>query len=259
MFCSQATTGNQGRRACFVFQDEALRVFTSLNIFQALAHRIFGVFSHNAWARHVFAVFCIVRNRVIHVSDTAFIDQINDQLQFMQAFKVRHFRCITSFDQRFETSLNQFNRTTAQHSLFTEQVCFCLFAEVGFDDTGTAATIRHCIRQSDVAGRAGFILIDSDQVRHAATLSISTAYGVAWCFRSDHDDVQISAWHNLSVVNVEAMCKRKYRALLGVRCNVFVVHLSDIFIRQQNHDDVSSFHCFIDFCHFQASAFGFRP
>ena len=82
---------------------------------------------------------------------------------------------------------------------------------------------------------------------------------MAWSFRSDHDDIQISARHNLTVVHVKAVCKCQHSALFSVRRHVFAIHLSDVFIGQQNHDDVCTFNSVIDFSDFEACFFYLGP
>jgi CDP-diacylglycerol--serine O-phosphatidyltransferase len=259
MLGSQATTGNQGWCTRLVFQDEALRVFAGLDVFQALTHRVLGIFGHDTRTGDIFAVLCIVRNRVIHVGDTAFVNQIDDQFQLVQTLEIRHFRCIASFYQSFKARFDQFDSTTAQNCLLTEQIGFGFFTEVSFNDACTTATVRHCIRQCNVARHAGFILVDGDQVRHTAALSISTAYCVTRCFRRDHDDIEIGARHDLAVMHVKAVRECQYRTLLGMWRNVFIVNLSDILVRQQNHDDVCSFDRIVDFGNIQASVLSLVP
>ena len=50
----------------------------------------------------------------------AFVDQVNDQLHFMAAFEVSHFRSVAGFNQGFEAHLDQFGNTAAQNALFAE-------------------------------------------------------------------------------------------------------------------------------------------
>jgi len=50
----------------------------------------------------------------------AFVHEVNDQLQFVQAFEVGHFRRVASFNQGFETGFNQLNGTAAQNGLLAE-------------------------------------------------------------------------------------------------------------------------------------------
>src|SRR3546814_1238738 len=69
--------------------------------------------------------------------------------------EVSHFRRVAGFNQRFEAGFDELNGTAAQHGLFTEQVGFGFFAEIGFDDAGTAAADGASIGQGDVACCAG--------------------------------------------------------------------------------------------------------
>ena len=143
MLSIQATARDQGRRTGLVLEDEALCVFAGLNILQALAHCVLGVFGHDARAGHVLTVFGVVRDRVVHVRDAAFVDQVDDQLQLMQTLEISHLRRVARLDQRLEAGLDQLDSTAAQHGLLTEEISLGLFAEVGLDDAGTAAAVGH--------------------------------------------------------------------------------------------------------------------
>ena len=95
-----------GMHACctgLVFQDETLGVFTVLDVGKSLFHGGTGLIGNHARAGDVFAIFSVVGNRVVHVGNAAFVHEINDQLEFVQALEVGHFRGITGFDQGFET------------------------------------------------------------------------------------------------------------------------------------------------------------
>ena len=177
----------------------------------------------------------------------------------MQALEVSHLGRVTRLDQRFEACFDQLNRTTAQHGLLAEQIGLGLFAEVGLDDAGTTAAIGHRIRQRDIARHARFVLIHGYQMRNAATLSVGRANRVARCLWRDHNHVQISARHNLAVVHIEAVSEGQHSALLGVRFDIFFVHLRDVLIGQKNHDHVSGLHCIIYLGDLQASFLNLGP
>src|SRR5260370_16722182 len=53
-----------------------------------LAHFLAGLLGNDPWARGVVSLFSGVADRIAHVAETAAIDQVDDQLQFVQAFKV---------------------------------------------------------------------------------------------------------------------------------------------------------------------------
>ena len=56
--------------------------------------------------------------------------------------------------------------------------------------------------------------------------------------RSNHDDVKVGARLNLTVVHVKAVGKRERRTLLDVGEHLVAVDLSDVFVRNEHHDDV---------------------
>ena len=58
-------------------------------------------------AGHVIAVFGGIGDRVAHVGDAAFIDQIDDQLDLVAALEIGHLRRVTGFDQGFVTGHDQ--------------------------------------------------------------------------------------------------------------------------------------------------------
>ena len=125
----------------------------------------------------------------------------------MQALEVSHFGGVASFHQSFVTHLDEFDGAAAQNSLFAEQVGFCFFFEVGFNDAGLAATVGHGVAQCQRTGFAALVLVHSHQVGHAAALCVSVANGVAWGLRGHHPNVEVFTGHHLVVVNVEAVGK----------------------------------------------------
>src|SRR3546814_6079837 len=131
--------------------------------------------------------------------------------------EVSHFRRVAAVNQRFEAGFDELNGTAAQHGLVTEQVGFGFFAEIGFDDAGTAAADGASIGQGDVACCAGRVLMHSHQRRHAAALAVGTAYRMAWRLGSNHDDVDVGAWLNLAVMDVEAVREGQGSACLEER------------------------------------------
>jgi hypothetical protein len=53
-------------------------------------------------AGHVLAVLGVVGDRVVHVGDAAFVDQVDDQLELVQALEVGHLGRVAGLDQRLE-------------------------------------------------------------------------------------------------------------------------------------------------------------
>ncbi|MNM92771.1 hypothetical protein D3C81_1051150 [compost metagenome] len=173
----------------------------------------------------------------------------------MQALEVGHFRRVASFNQSFETGLDQLNGTAAQNGLFAEQVGFSLVLEGGFDDAGTTAANAGSVGQGDVLGVARGVLVDSDQVRDTAALHEFGTYGVAWSLRRDHDHVEVSARHNLVVVDREAVGEGQGGAFLDVRLDFVLVQGGLELVRGQDHDQVGSCNSGSNVGHFQAVGF----
>ena len=48
-----------------------------------------------------------------HAAQAAFVDEVDDQLHFVQAFEVSDLRRVTGFDQSFESFLDQGGQTAA--------------------------------------------------------------------------------------------------------------------------------------------------
>src|SRR5574343_1590480 len=210
----QTTASSHARVVGAAFQDEHLGVFTGLDALQGIAHGFTGFGVDDFRTGHVLAVFGVVRDRVVHVGDAALVHQVDDQLQFVQALEVGHFRGVASFNQGFEAHLDQLDGTAAQNGLLAEQVGIGFFAEVGLDDATLGAAVGSSVGKGDVLGLAGLVLIDGDQRRHAATLQVLGTYGVARALRGDHDDVNVSARHDLVVMHVEAVREGQGSALL---------------------------------------------
>ena len=228
------------RRAGAVFQDEALGVFAALDVGQHLLHRLLRLGGHDLRARHVLAVLGVVADRIVHVGDAAFIDQVDDQLQFVQALEIRHLGRVAGFDQGFVTGLDQFHRAAAQHRLFAEQIGLGLFAEIGLDDAGLAAAIGRGVAERQVTRLAGRIGTDRDQVRHAAALHVGVAHRVARRLGRDHPHVEVGTRHDLAVVHVEAVRKGQRGALADVGFDILAVHGGNLFVRQQHHHDIGA-------------------
>src|SRR5690606_6221359 len=188
-------------------------------------------------------VLGVIGDRVVHVGDTAFEHQVNDQLQLVQALEVGHFRRITGFNEGIETRLDQLNATAAQHSLLTEQVGFSLVLEGGFDDAGAAAAHARGVGQGNVLGVAGSVLIDGDQIRNTAALELIGSYSVARRLGHDHDHVRGRTRHYLVVVDRETVGEGQDGAFLQIRLQLILVQRALEFVRGQNHYQVSSGDC----------------
>src|SRR5690606_38803380 len=140
-----------------------------------------------------------------------------------------------------------------------EQIGFGFFAEVGFDDAGTAAAVGAGVRQGHVTGRAGLVLIHGHQVGHAAALSVRRTHGVERSLGGNHDDIDVVTGHDLTVLHVETVSECQRGAGLDVGVYFVALDRSDVCIGQQHHDDIGGFDGLGAFFDFQAGVSGFFP
>ncbi|CWO61088.1 Uncharacterised protein [Neisseria meningitidis] len=255
----QTAAGSHRRVVDITLLDKHFCVFAGLNAFQGIAHGFFAGSIDHFRAGNVFAVLRIVGNGVVHIGNTAFENQVNNQFHFVQTFEVSHFRRVTGFGQGFKTRLDQLDHAAAQYGLFAKQIGFGFFAESGFNHTAFGAAVGSRIRQGDVFGFAGIVLVNGNQRRHAAAAFVFTAYGMTRTFGSNHNHVQVGTRNDLVVVHVEAVCKCQRCAFFQIGCNFGVIDGRHGFVRQQQHNDIGFFGRFSNGFDDMAGCFGFFP
>src|SRR5690606_20704565 len=210
-----------------------------LDVVQDALHLSLGLCGDDARTRDVLAPLSSVRDRVVHVGDAALVDEVDDELHFVQAFEVRHFRSVASLDQRLETSADELDQTAAQNDLLTEQIGLALFLEGGLDDARTTTADAACVRQREVKRVARSVLGHSDQARHAAALLVLATNGVTGALRRDHDDVNRRLPLDETEMNVEAVRESNCSAVADVASDLVAVDVSLQLVRSSHHDQVS--------------------
>src|SRR5690606_25021530 len=115
---------------------------------------------------------------------------------------------------------------------------FALFLEAGLDDARTAAADAAGVGQGEVKGVARCILVNGNQARHAATLLVFAAHGVAGALRRDHDDVNTRLRLDKAEMHVEAVCKGNRCAVADVGGNLVPVDIGLQLVRCGHHDQV---------------------
>src|ERR1700735_809765 len=87
----------------FVLGNPLTRKLALLNLGQNLAHLLLGGLVDHAGSAGQVAVLGRLADEAVHFGDAALMQQIDDQLQFMQAFVVRHRGLVSGLDQGFVT------------------------------------------------------------------------------------------------------------------------------------------------------------
>ena len=194
----------------------------------------------------------------MHLRDAAFMQQIYDQLQFMQALIIGNRRLIARFDQRLIAADNEFRCAAAQHCLLTKQIGLGFLSKRRFEDAAAGAPDAMRVGERLGLGGAGGILRHGNQAGYAAALLVLPAHQIARPLRRDQHHVKVLARLDLLEVDVEAVREQQRRAFLEVRLDVLVYG----FLRQVRHqhgDDLRAGDCGDGFHDFQAIFPGLVP
>ena len=130
------------RSAGFVFGDPLFRERAVLDFGQDLLHGLANTRVDDSRTAAVVAVLGSITYGITHVAEAALIEQIDDQLQLVQAFEVGDLGLITCFNQRLESRLHECAHAAAKNRLLPEKVAFRFFLERGFDDAGFEVSRR---------------------------------------------------------------------------------------------------------------------
>src|SRR5215813_8761861 len=140
--------GKEVRAASFVFGNPFLCEAAVANFCEKLLHFVASLLCDDARAGGVIAMLGGVTDGITHVAEAAAIDEINDQLQFVEAFEIGDFRLIAGVRECFETCFNELTHAAAKNCLLPKKVCFCFFGEGRFKNARARATDGACVGKS---------------------------------------------------------------------------------------------------------------
>src|SRR5216683_2890506 len=89
--------------AFFVFLDPGFRKAAVADFRENLAHFLASLFRDDAWPSGVVALLGRVADGIAHVTEAATVDQIHDELEFVEAFEIGDLRLVAGFRERFES------------------------------------------------------------------------------------------------------------------------------------------------------------
>ena len=184
------------------------------------------------------AVFGGVGDAVAHVIQAALVDQVDDQLHFVDAFEVGHLRRIAGFDEGFKSGFDECRQPAAEDGLFAEEIGFAFIFEGGFDDAAARAADAARPGQADFAGLAGGVLEDRQQARHAAAFFEFAAHQMARALGGDQEHIDILRRHDRLEMEVESVRRAERFAGFEVRRDRLVVNLRLHFIGQGDDDQI---------------------
>ena len=188
--------------------EQALGEGAVLNIGQDVPHALLCARINQAGARQVATELGGVRDRIVHVRNTAFEHEVDNEFHFVQAFEVGHLRLVASLGEHFETNLNELLNATAQHSLLAEQVGHGLRFESGGDHAGAGATDSGSVRQAQVLALTLGVLLHSDEAGNTLAVHELTTHQVARTLGGNHAHGDIGGRFDQVEVNVEAVAEQ---------------------------------------------------
>src|SRR6266511_13508 len=157
------------------------------HLVEQLAHRLLHALVDDARAAGQVAVLGDVGDRVPHVLESTLVDEVDDQLQLVQALVVRDLGLVTRLDERLETSLDQRGDAAAEDSLLAEQVALGLLGERRLEQSDAPASDRSAVRERELERLAARVLVDGDEAGGAGTGLVQRAHAMTRRLLRDHD------------------------------------------------------------------------
>src|SRR5216684_3468286 len=237
------------RAALFIFFDPGFCKTAVADFREDLAHFFPRLLGDDARPSRIIALLGRVAHGVAHIAEAAAVNQINDELELVEAFEISDLWLVSGFRQRFESRLDQLAHTAAEHCLFAEEISFRFLGKRGFQDAGARTAESFGVGQSKrFRGTAG-ILLDRQERGRSATFRENFANAVAGSFWSDHGDVDSGRRLDGAETNVETVREHQCLARLEIWFDGIAIELGLFGIWNENHDDVgpgSSFRGGID-------------
>src|SRR3954466_12707117 len=115
-----------------------------LDVGQHPLHLGLGLGRDDARAGDVLAVLGGVRDRVVHVGDAALVDEVDDQLDLVQALEIGHLGRVAGLDEGLVAGLDELDEAAAEHGLLAEEVGLALLLEARLDDPGAPPSLSLC-------------------------------------------------------------------------------------------------------------------
>src|SRR5207245_1891317 len=114
--------GEEVRAALLIFCDPRLREDAVENFREDFSHFFACLLGDDALTSRIFALFGRITDVIAHVAEATAVDQVDDELEFVQAFEISDLGLVACFCQRFETSFDQFTDAAAEYGLFAKKV-----------------------------------------------------------------------------------------------------------------------------------------
>src|SRR5256886_5809697 len=214
-----------------VFADPLARELAALHFLEHLAHLVLHALIHDAGSAGEIAVLGGLADELMHLGEPALVQQVDDQLQLVQALVVGDLGLIARLHEGLEALHHELGGAAAQHRLLAEQIRLGLLGEGGLEHS--AARAAGAVRIGERAGvrPAARILGDREQTRHPAPLAVLAAHQISGALGGDEHHVEIRARFDLAAMDVEAVREQQR----GTALEAFADALVEILLRQVRH------------------------
>ena len=189
----------------------------------------------------------------MHALEAALPDQVDDQLQLVQALPVRDLGLVARLDERVEAVADQLRDAAAQHRLLAEEVALRLLRERRLEHPRARGAEFGAVRECELPPVAARVLRDGHERRRAVALLVEPANDVAGALRRDHHDVVALRRRDAAVVDVEAVREQERRARLEIRPDLLGVELRLHLVGDEDRDELRAADRIRDVAHRQAA------
>src|SRR6266849_6255366 len=139
MLLLSLTRSQKIRAAFFILCDPGFCETAVADLREDFAHLFPRLLCDNAWYGGIIALLGSIADGVAHVAEAPAVNQVNDELELVEAFEIGDLGLVASFRKRFEARFDQFAHAAAEHGLFAKEVGFGFFGKSGFQNASARA------------------------------------------------------------------------------------------------------------------------
>src|SRR4029077_3619260 len=143
-----------------------------LHLLEDLAHLVLDALVHDARPAREIAVLGGLADELVHLGESALVEQIHDQLQLMQALVVGDLGLVAGLDQGLESLHHQLRGAAAQHRLLAKEVGLGFLGEGGLEYPAARAADAVGIGEGARVRLAARVLGDREQAGDAGALLV---------------------------------------------------------------------------------------
>src|SRR5580765_128232 len=229
-----------------------------LHFLEDLAHLVLDALVHDARPAREIAVLGGLADELVHLGESALVEQIHDQLQLMQALVVGDLGLVAGLDQGLESLHDQLRGAAAQYRLLAKEVGLGLLGEGGLEYPAARAADAVGIGEGAGVRLAARVLGDREQAGDAGALLVLAAHQVPRTLGGDEHHVEVLAGLDLLEVHVEAVREEQGGALFQLRLDA-LIELLLRGVRDQDGDEVGAGNRRGRLCDLQACLLGLVP